>query len=134
MQNNKILNVFGSIYNGQKDKKLEISIPYSKKTHLVTSILYNEGYIRGYLLNIKQKAKYISILLKYNNNTTIIKHAQQISTTTHKVFIANNTLNKLTNNQGIHILSTTKGFISNKIKTKLNQKYKLGGELICKII
>lgn len=125
-------NLLSSIYNGQKDKRLKISIIYSKNIMEILKILYKEGYIRGYklLLSNVSTEKKIEIYLKYTNNVPAIKSIQKISLSSRKIYISLLDLKNLKTIYGNYILSTSKGFLTNKDALK----HHIGGELLYKIL
>ena len=115
-------NFFSNLKNNNIILKNKILIKLSKKNLNYLNLLLNTGFIRGYkIVNNK-----IEVLLKYINNKPLINKIKIISKPSCRVYI--NKKQKL-NNNGLYIISTSKGLLTNKqIK-----EYNLGGELICHI-
>lgn len=119
--NDHLNNMITTIRNGYVAKLLFVKCFKTKLNFNILKLLFKAGYIRGYKIVENQ----ILILLKYNNNESVIKEIRQISTYGNKVYldkkeIVNKKLNKL------FIISTPEGLV-------LSNKLRHGGEILVSI-
>lgn len=113
------------INNGQLSKKLTVKFKKKKSCEKLLNILWDEGYILGYKTS-KNNQSIIVVYLKYTNNLPSIKKIKIISKSSLRVYYSVKQLWKLKENQGLIILSTTRGLLSvNSCK-----KFGIGGEPI----
>lgn len=125
-------NSFSHTENGQKNRILVIEHIKPKAAIATLNVLQQNGYIRGYRLNL-QKPKQIEILPKYKNQEPAINKTERpLRTSRKRVYIS---LRQRDHNellQGTLIISTSKGITSDVIAHKKN----VGGELlaICKVM
>lgn len=121
----KFWNFVSIINNGQLSKKLTVKFKKKKSCERLLNILWDEGYILGYKTS-KNNSSIIVVYLKYNNNLPSISKIRIISKSSLRVYYSVKQLWKLKENQGLIILSTTKGLLSvNSCK-----KFGIGGEPI----
>lgn len=121
----KFWNFVSIINNGQLSKKLTVKFKKKKSCERLLNILWDEGYILGYK-TLKNNSSIIVVYLKYNNNLPSISKIRIISKSSLRVYYSIKQLWKLKENQGLIILSTTKGLLSvNSCK-----KFGIGGEPI----
>ena len=118
---NYFWNIIASIKNGLLAKKPFIKTPRKKTIEMLLNVLWSEGFILGYK---KKDSKTLKIFLKYKKGTPVINSIKLVSKPSLRVYYSVKQLWKLNFNQGLFIISTTKGFLSiNECK-----KFKLGGE------
>ncbi|MGX7590501.1 30S ribosomal protein S8 [Candidatus Karelsulcia muelleri] len=117
------------IRNGCIAKKDTISIPYSKIKQNIIKILFEQGFIVTYKLELNKNKKSIIVELKYiyPNKKSVIQYIKRISKPSLRKYSSSKNLPRVLNGLGIAILSTTKGIITDK----LARKNKIGGEIIC---
>lgn len=114
--------MISTINNGQLAKKLFVVLPIKKTSKQILNILWDEGFILGY----KESFNSLKIYLKYQNGLPIITLIKNISKSSLRVYYSVNQLWKLNSKNQLIILSTTKGFLSDKECKKKN----IGGEPI----
>lgn len=119
------------IKNGQRAKLPEVTMhPYLPKRYLkILRLLYQEGYIRGYVehRNTLTGKVNIKVLLKYGpRGEPIIEDIFQISKPGRRIYTSIKALWQPKGSRGVIFLSTTKGFISDRDARFLN----LGGEVL----
>ena len=92
-------------------------------------MLWNEGFINGYKINVDNCNK-LEIFLKYIKNEPCIKIIKAISKPGRRIYLNKEKIWKLDSSICLFILSTNRGVLS------LNQckKLKIGGELICYVV
>ncbi len=120
------------ISNGQKAKLLEISLFWPTPNYCINllKVMQKEGFIRGFKKIVINDKKLILVLLKYTSlQTPLIRRIERVSKPGQRIFSRTQTLWKINNGQGIMIISTSKGFLTDTEARNLS----LGGEVICYI-
>lgn len=113
------------IKNAISRKFKVVSVPHSTKKVKILTILQNEGYIVDFKVEGEIK-KTISITLKYKGATSVITGMKKISKPGLKVYSAAKDLPSVLSGYGTVIVSTSKGYLTEKQARKEN----LGGEVI----
>jgi small subunit ribosomal protein S8 len=144
-------NLFSHIKNAQQNRILVIEHSKSKNIIAILNVLQEHGYIRGYRL-IPQKPYKLEILLKYfsANQKPVINNIIRTSKPGRRLYVGVSQLGKKNSirqgyqsniygthkqkkeflfMQGILIISTSKGIVSDIKAHKLN----VGGELLCQV-
>ena len=127
---NHLWNMFILIKNGQMAKK---DVVVSSRKNICESslkLLWNEGFISGYRVSSKNKAK-IEIFLKYTKNgIPVISSLKFLSTPGKRMYYSAKQIWKLDSSKTFIIFSTSIGLKSiNECK-----KNKIGGEPIVTIL
>jgi small subunit ribosomal protein S8 len=115
--------MFANIKNGQLSKRNIIIQKKKKICETFLRILWNEGFISGYVID-KKKFKQIKIFLKYKNNRPVINSLKVISKPSRRIYYSVKQIWKLESNKSFVIFSTSKGLKSILECKKLN----IGGE------
>ena len=102
--------MISAINNGQLAKKFFVIHSYKKASKKILNILWDEGFILGY----KESFNSLKIFLKYQNGKPSIALIKILSKPSLKVYFSVNQLWKLNFNNGLIILSTNKGFMSDR--------------------
>ena len=122
--------MFTRIRNGQLRSLNYIEIPSSNFRRNILEILKNEGYIKDYYIDKKEKNKIsLKITLKYFEGDPVIKEIKRISKPGRRVYSRASSIPKVMNGLGLAILSTPKGVMSDTEARKNN----VGGEIICRV-
>lgn len=123
-----ISNMISTIKVACNAKLLQVEIQNSKLCINILKILYQLGYIRGFVIKNK---KVILVLLKYKNNKPAIKNINVISTPGRRVYIGYKTLRSelKKKDSGFFIVSSSKGIITDEESLMFN----VGGEVLLKI-
>jgi len=123
-----IADMLTRIRNGQKSKLLKVIMPSSNLKCAVLKVLKGEGYITSYTFNAEDKE--ISVKLKYSRiGNPAIREIHKVSKPGKRMYSPISNLKGYVNNMGIHILSTSKGVMSDRDAKRHN----VGGEVICKV-
>ena len=123
-----IADMLTRIRNGQKSKLLNVVLPASNLKCAVLEVLKTEGYIDGYVVD--SEVKEINVELKYSRaGRPAISEIHKVSKPGKRIYSPISNLKGYFNNMGIHILSTSKGVMSDRDAKKHN----VGGEVICKV-
>jgi len=128
MVKNNLSLAFSIIKTGSISFKSHVHVPTTKLNLQMLSVLYKEGFIRGFCYNEK-RAK---VFLKFNSYLKpALRNIKIISTPGKKVIVSHKILCQIKKNSGFFIINSNKGLIT--LEEALF-KYKVGGEILCKII
>lgn len=107
---------------------LQVETQNSKICINILKILYQLGYIRGFVIKNK---KTVLILLKYKNNKPAIKNINVISTPGRRVYLGYRNLKSELGKKdsGFFIVSSSKGIITDEESLMFN----VGGEVLLKV-
>ena len=120
---NHLWNSVASIKNGLLVKKPFVKTPYTKIVEMLLNLLWSEGFILGYKI-LKTNPKTLKIFLKYKKGKPVINSIKSVSKPSLRIYYSVKQLWKFDFNQGLLLLSTSKGFLSITECKKL----KIGGE------
>lgn len=108
----------------------KVTIPSSYMKQNIANVLKEEGFINDYTVEDARVGKELVISLKYTQKgEPIIRNIQRVSRPGLRVFKGFKSLRPILNGQGIYIISTSKGVMSD---TKCKQEH-VGGEVICSV-
>ena len=108
----------------------QVTIPSSKIKENIAKVLKDEGFINDFILQDATVGKELVLSLKYTaKGESIIRELKRISKPGLRIFKGFNDLKPLLNGQGIYVISTSKGVMSD---TQC-KKEKIGGEIICAV-
>ncbi len=115
------------IRNGQKARKLSVSMPASNAKEAVASVLKAEGYITGYSVGGEGATKELSVELKYFEGAPVIERIQRASRPGLRIYRGKEELPKVLGGLGVAIVSTSAGVMSDRQAREKG----IGGEVIC---
>jgi len=115
------------IRNGQKARKVSVSMPASTVKVAVANVLKDEGYITDFEASGEGAEKTLSVELKYFEGTPVIETVQRVSKPGLRVYSGKDDLPKVLGGLGIAIVSTSAGVMSDRQARKQG----IGGEVIC---
>lgn len=115
------------IRNGQKARKVNVSMPASTVKEAVAGVLKDEGYIMGYESSGEGAEKTLSVELKYFEGTPVIEKVQRVSKPGLRIYRGKDELPKVLGGLGIAIVSTSAGVMSDRQAREKG----IGGEVIC---
>ena len=129
MKTDTISDMLTRIRNGNLVGHKVVKIDSTRMTYSLTKLLRAEGFISQYETVIKDGRRYIFIYLKYSTNPIrpLIRGLKRVSKPGLRVYVSNNEIPNVLGGQGIAILSTSKGVITNIQAKQLG----IGGELLC---
>ena len=122
-----IADMLTRIRNGQKARKVNVSMPASKEKEAVAGVLKDEGYITGFETSGDGAAKALSVELKYYEGTPVIENVKRVSKPGLRVYRGKEELPKVLGGLGIAIVSTSAGVMSDRQARAKG----IGGEVIC---
>jgi small subunit ribosomal protein S8 len=115
------------IRNGQKARKVSVSMPASKAKEAVASVLKDEGYITGFSVEGEGATKELSVELKYFEGVPVIERIQRASRPGLRIYRGKERLPKVLGGLGVAIVSTSAGVMSDRQAREKG----IGGEVIC---
>ena len=122
-----IADMLTRIRNGQKARKLSVSMPSSKAKEAVARVLKDEGYITGFESEGEGSAKSLTIDLKYFEGAPVIERIERASRPGLRIYRGKDNLPKVLGGLGVAIVSTSAGVMSD---AQAREKG-IGGEVIC---
>ena len=117
------------IRNAQMAGKAVATMPSSKLKVSVASVLKEEGYIDGYGVSVEESKISLSVSLRYHNGSPVIEEIRRASRPGLRQYKGKDEIPSVRGGLGIHILSTNKGVVSDRVARKNG----VGGELICSV-
>ena len=117
------------IRNGQKARKVAVSMPASKQKEAIAKVLESEGYITGFAVDGEGATKELTVELKYFEGVPVIEKIQRASRPGLRVYRGKEELPKVLGGLGIAIVSTSQGVMSDKEA----RKKRIGGQVWCHI-
>ena len=115
------------IRNGQKARKVSVSMPASTVKVAVASVLKDEGYITDFASSGEGATKTLSVELKYFEGAPVIEKVQRVSKPGLRIYRGKDDLPRVLGGLGIAIVSTSAGVMSDRQARKQG----IGGEVIC---
>ncbi len=105
-----------------------VDIPASNLKKKMAQILYEQKFIRNYIIIEDGKQGIIRIFLKYDaDGNSVIHELQRVSKPGRRHYVDVNNLPRVKNNMGIAIISTSKGVMTERQAKREN----VGGEVLC---
>jgi len=115
------------IRNGQKARKVSVSMPASKAKEAVARVLKDEGYIADYTVGGDGATKELSVELKYFEGAPVIERIQRASRPGLRIYRGKDDLPRVLGGLGVAIVSTSAGVMSDREAREKG----VGGEVIC---
>lgn len=117
------------IRNAQEAHHETVSVPGSRMKLALAKILEREGYVQSVSTHQDGHRSTIEVGLKYVGKAPMIRFIKRVSTPGRRVYRKSAELMQILSGQGISIISTSAGLMTNKEA----RKRKLGGEVVCDI-
>ena len=115
------------IRNGQKARKVSVSMPASKSKEAVARVLKDEGYITDFSTDGEGAEKSLTVELKYFEGVPVIEKIQRTSRPGLRIYRGKEELPKVLGGLGVAIVSTSAGVMSDRQAREKG----IGGEVIC---
>ena len=122
-----IADMLTRIRNGQKARRVTVSMPASKVKEAVAGVLKDEGYITDFAVEGDGATKSLTIELKYFEGVPVIERIQRASRPGLRVYRGNEDLPKVLGGLGVAIVSTSAGVMSDRQAREKG----IGGEVLC---
>ena len=118
------------IRNANMRKKKNLVLLSSKIKLNIVKVLKEEGFILNWELDEKGKFPQLTIWLKYVDNFPVIREITRASKPGLRLYKKGKDCKPILNGQGISILSTSKGIMSDRKCREEN----IGGEVLCTVL
>ena len=115
------------IRNGQKARKVSVSMPASNAKEAVARVLKDEGYITDYSVAGEGASKALNVELKYFEGVPVIESIQRASRPGLRIYRGKEKLPQVLGGLGVAIVSTSAGVMSDREAREKG----IGGEVIC---
>ena len=106
-----------------------VLVPGSKLKLVIAKILEREGFIGAVKETNVGPKKTIEVALKYNEKAPAIRNIKRVSTPGRRVYRGADELRTVLSGQGIAIISTSAGVMTNREA----RRRRLGGEVLCEV-
>lgn len=116
------------IQNALRARKESVSIPSSKMTRALSTVLAREGYI-GDVEDKTKKTNSLSITLVYKNGQPVISGTKRISKPSRRIYLGVRDIKGVKRGHGLVVLSTPLGVVTGK---EAKEK-RVGGEVLFQI-
>ena len=118
------------IRNAQAVEKDTVQVPFSQMKYQIAKVLERRNFIKSIELKGRKTKKVFELTLKYDKekNPGIIG-LKRVSKPGLRIYAPSQGIKRIRNGQGISILSTSVGVISDSDARKKN----VGGEVLCEI-
>ena len=117
------------IRNAQAARHDVVKVPTSKLKLSLARILEREGFIQSVQETGAGPQKTLELTLKYAGKTPQIRDLKRVSKPGRRVYRGSQELPNVLSGQGIAIVSTSVGLLTNREA----RKRKLGGEVLCEL-
>ena len=118
------------IRNANMRKKESLVLLSSKIKLNIVKVLKEEGFISNWELDEKGQFPQLTIWLKYVDNFPVIREITRASKPGLRLYKKGKDCKPILNGQGISILSTSKGIMSDRKCREEN----IGGEVLCTVL
>ena len=115
------------IRNGQKARKVSVSMPASKAKEAIARVLEEEGYITGFATEGEGASRALTVELKYFDGVPVIENIQRESRPGLRKYRGKEDLPRVLGGLGVAIVSTSAGVMSDRQAREKG----IGGEVIC---
>ena len=122
-----IADLLTRIRNGQKARKVSVTMPSSTAKEAVAKVLQGEGYISGYSTSKDGAKSVLTVELKYFEGVPVIENIQRYSRPGLRVYRGKDELPKVLGGLGVAIVSTSAGVMSDRQAREQG----VGGEVLC---
>jgi small subunit ribosomal protein S8 len=117
------------IRNGQKARKVSVTMPASKAKTAVAKVLKDEGYIADYSTTAEGGKADLTVELKYFEGKPVIERIQRVSKPGLRIYRGQEDLPRVLGGLGVAIVSTSAGVMSDRQAREKG----IGGEVLCVI-
>jgi small subunit ribosomal protein S8 len=107
-----------------------VDIPGSKLKKGIAEVLKREGFISDFLVLELENRNVLRLTLKYGpDGENVIREITRVSKPGRRIYSRANELTSPSSGQGIYVLSTDRGVVSDREARERNA----GGEVLCRI-
>jgi len=129
MNTDPISDMLTRIKNGYMANRSDVSLPWSKSKQELARILVKNGYLDSMEKTENGGKNILDLKLKYINKLPSLTAVKRVSKPSLRVYVKNGEIKSVLGGQGIAIISTPSGLMTNKEA----RKHGYGGEVWCEI-
>ncbi len=130
MINDIISDSLSRIRNAGMRRLESTKLLHSKVVEALVAIFENKGYIESFNVIEEDKKKFISVILKYDEQgRCVINEIKRVSKPGRRVYKGKDEIKRFKNGYGTIVVSTSKGVLPNDEAYKIG----VGGEILCTI-
>jgi len=130
MMTDPVADMLTRIRNANRRHARTVVMPASKLKVHIAQVLKDEGYILEYRVEPKVPQSELSLDLKYGpDGELVIRQIKRISKPGCRVYSQKDKLPRVLRGQGILVLSTPRGVLSDRVARREN----VGGEILCQV-
>jgi small subunit ribosomal protein S8 len=122
-----IADMLTRIRNGQKARKVNVTMPSSKVKLSVAKVLKDEGYVGDFSEASDGVKKVLTVELKYFEGKAVIEQVKRVSKPGLRIYRSMDELPKVLGGLGVAIVSTSAGVMSDRQAREQG----IGGEVLC---
>jgi len=128
MHTDPVADMLTRIRNASRARLDRVDVPQSKMKERLAAVLKAEGYIDDFRVIAGKPQGVIEIKLRYGaEREPVITGVRRVSTPGLRRYMGHDDIPTVRNGQGVMILTTSKGLMSDRMA----RKQRLGGEAIC---
>ncbi|MDH4048732.1 MAG: 30S ribosomal protein S8 [Gammaproteobacteria bacterium] len=122
-----IADMLTRIRNGQKARKVSVTMPSSTAKVAVAKVLKDEGYVTDFSEKADGPKKELTVELKYFEGKAVIEQVKRVSKPGLRIYRSMDELPKVLGGLGVAIVSTSAGVMSDRQAREKG----IGGEVLC---
>ena len=123
-----IADMLTRLRNAAMVRKQDVVLPLSRMKFEIAKILEKEGYVTAVEKSDAHHGQ-LKLKVRYDENGPVIRDIKRVSKPGLRVYATKAELPRVLNGQGIAIVSTSAGLMTNKEARKRG----LGGEVMCEV-
>ncbi|MBK8482557.1 MAG: 30S ribosomal protein S8 [Proteobacteria bacterium] len=124
-----IADLLARIRNAIMARKMRIELPSSRLKEHICAVLREEGFIADFRSLPGPISPLLQVDLKWRQERCAIEGLRRISRPGRRCYVGRSDLPRVRNGQGIAILTTSKGLMSDRTA----RRQSVGGEVICEV-
>jgi len=130
MMTDPIADMLTRIRNANAIQRVRVSMPASRMRVGIAEVLKNEGFVDGYEMEEGRPSSTLHVRLKYGQDgEKVIRRIERVSKPGRRVYSRSDDLKPVLRGQGIQVLSTPKGVLSDRQA----REQRVGGEILCRV-
>lgn len=130
MMTDPIADMLTQIRNANRIGRKDVAMPASRMRVGIANVLKDEGFIEDYKVAEGKPASTLHVTLRFGiDGEKVIRSIQRVSKPGRRAYAGLKELKPVLRGQGIHVLSTPKGVISDRKARELG----VGGELLAEV-
>ncbi len=122
-----IADMLTRIRNGQKARKVSVSLPASSVKLAIADVLQREGYVTGVSTEEDGVKRTMTVELKYHEDEPVIERLERVSRPGLRVYVDTDKLPSVQGGLGVAIISTSSGVMTDREARAKRH----GGEVLC---